>query len=192
VVLGNRGTGVHPTFEGSAVLFRGCGASTVQEWEAQCQRVHTVLAAQCRTVAGMALPGELAEQRWDMIPRCVRGTARRGFVFHPGACRCQSIKCPCRGSRYGSGEPVRTTSEAESHPRGDWPSSKAEPHPRGRLALERGGTSPEGATSPRARRRFASAVLCPSSVAEFRSRVVGPTVWWAAGATRAAGPTTGP
>jgi hypothetical protein len=55
---------------------------------------------------------------------------------------------------------------------------------RGWPALERGGTSPEGATGPRARQKFASAVPCPSSEAEFRPRVVGPTVWWAAGATR--------
>jgi hypothetical protein len=29
VVLGERGTGVRPPFEGSAVLFRGCGAPAV-------------------------------------------------------------------------------------------------------------------------------------------------------------------
>jgi hypothetical protein len=90
----------------------------------------------------------------------------------------------------GGGEPVR-------------PLSEAEPHLRGRPALERGGTSPEGATgprarrnltrggvqppSPRARREFASAVSCPSSEAEFRPRVAGPTVWWAAGTTKAVG-----
>jgi hypothetical protein len=73
---------------------------------------------------------------------------------------CQNIKCPVRGSRCGSGEPVRASSEAK-------------PHPRGRLALERGGASPEGASSPRARRSFVSAVLCPSSEAEFRPRVAG-------------------
>jgi hypothetical protein len=84
---------------------------------------------------GMASPGELAEQRWDMIPKRVRGTARRGFVFNPGACKCQNIKCPYRGSRCGGGEPVRASSEAESHPRG-------------RRVLERGGTSPEGAIGP--------------------------------------------
>jgi hypothetical protein len=43
----------------------------------------------------------------------------------------------------------------------------------GRPALERGGTSLEGASSPRARRSFVSAVLCPSSEAEFRPRVAG-------------------
>jgi hypothetical protein len=52
-------------------------------------------------------------------------------------------------------------------------SSEAETCSRGRLALERGGTSSEAASSPRARRNFISAVLCPSSEAEFRSRVAG-------------------
>jgi hypothetical protein len=60
---------------------------------------------------------------------------------------------------------------------------------RAREALERGGTLPEGATGPRARRnftrgatnprarqRFAGAVLSPSSEAEFCPRVAGPTV----------------
>jgi hypothetical protein len=63
----------------------------------------------------------------------------RGFVFDLGACRCQSIKCPSRRSRYGGGEPVGALSEAETHSRG-------------RPALERGETSPEAAPSPRARR----------------------------------------
>jgi hypothetical protein len=54
--------------------------------------------------------------------------------------------------------------------------SEAEPHPRGRPTLERGGTSPEEATDPRARRRFGSAVPRPLNEAEFRPRVAGPTV----------------
>jgi hypothetical protein len=78
----------------------------------------------------------------------------------------------------GGGEPVR-------------PSNEAEPHTGGRPALEQGGTSPEGATSPRARRKFASGLTWPSNEAEFRPRVAGPTVWWAVGATRAVGPTVG-
>jgi hypothetical protein len=41
-----------------------------------------------------------------------------GFVFDLRACRCQSIKCPGRGSRYGGGEPVGASSEAETRPRG--------------------------------------------------------------------------
>jgi hypothetical protein len=138
----------------------------------------------------------------------------RGFVFDPGAYKCQCIKCPCRGSRYGGGEPMRSSSEAGPHPRGrpalerdgtspegasgprarrnltqggDRPSSEAGPRARQRPALERGGTSPKGATVPRARRRFTSVVSCPSSEAKFRPRVAGPTVWRAAGATRAMG-----
>jgi hypothetical protein len=89
--------------------------------------------------------------------------ARRGFVFDPGAYKCQSIKCLCRGSRYGGSELVRSSSEAE-------------PHPRGRPALERGGNSPEEVTGPRARRRFAGAVPRPSSEEEFLPRVAGTTV----------------
>jgi hypothetical protein len=52
---------------------------------------------------------------------------------------------------------------------------------RGRPAPERGGTSPEGATSPRARRSFTNAAPYPSSEAEFCPRVVRPTAWWAVG-----------
>jgi hypothetical protein len=81
----------------------------------------------------------------------------RGFVSDRGACGCQSIKCLGQGSRYGGGVLVGASSEAETRPRG-------------RSALERGGTSPVGASSPRARRGFVSAALCPSSEAEFRSR----------------------
>jgi hypothetical protein len=108
----------------------------------------------------MASSGGLAEQRRDMIPRCVRGTTWHGFVFDLGACMCQDIKCFGRGSRYEGGEPARASSEAE-------------PHMRGRPALERGGTSPEGVSSPRARRSFVSAVSCPLSEAEFHPRVAG-------------------
>jgi hypothetical protein len=67
--------------------------------------------------------------------------AWRRFVFDLGACRCQNIKCSGRGSRYGGGETARDSSEAE-------------PHPRGRPALERGGDSPVGASSPRARQNL--------------------------------------
>jgi hypothetical protein len=68
------------------------------------------------------------------------------------------------------------------------PSSKAEPHPRGRPVLERGGTSLEGASSPRTRRSFVSVVPSPSSEAEFRLRGAGLTVWRATGAARSVGP----
>jgi hypothetical protein len=44
--------------------------------------------------------------------------AWRGFVFDLGACMCQSIKCLGRGSRYGGGEPVGASSEAETRSRG--------------------------------------------------------------------------
>jgi hypothetical protein len=62
-------------FEGSAVLFRGCGVPAVREWVAQCRGVDPGLTAQRRTAAGMASPGELAEQRWGVIPRRVKGVA---------------------------------------------------------------------------------------------------------------------
>jgi putative intracellular protease/amidase len=73
VVPGGHGAGVRPPFEGSAILFRGCGVSAVREWAAQCHRANTGIAAQCRTMAAMASPGELAEQRRGMIPGRVRG-----------------------------------------------------------------------------------------------------------------------
>jgi hypothetical protein len=69
IVLGGREMGVRTPFEGSAVLFRGCGARAVLEWVAQCHRADAGLTAQCRTVAGVALPGGLAEQRRDMCQR---------------------------------------------------------------------------------------------------------------------------
>jgi hypothetical protein len=65
------GVVVHLPFEGSAVLFRGCGASVVREWVAQCHGVVVDPAAQRCTVAGMAWPGELAEQCRGVIPRRV-------------------------------------------------------------------------------------------------------------------------
>jgi hypothetical protein len=68
--------GVCTSFEGSAVLFRGCGARAVLEWVAQRHGADTGLTAQCRTVAGMASLRGLAEQRRDMIPMRVKGVAR--------------------------------------------------------------------------------------------------------------------
>jgi hypothetical protein len=45
--------------------------SAVREWVAQCHGVVAGHTAQRRTVAGMASPGELAEQCRGMIPRRV-------------------------------------------------------------------------------------------------------------------------
>jgi hypothetical protein len=94
----------------------------------------------------------------------------------------RTLNTPVGGTRYGGGEPVRASSEAESHTRGrlaverggtlpvgaidprvrrnltrggDQPSSEAEPYPRGRPALERGGVSLVGRCAPRAKRSFA-------------------------------------
>jgi hypothetical protein len=68
--------GIRTPFEGSTIFFRGCGARAVLESVAQCHGVDAGLTAHCRTVAGMASPGGLAEQCRDMIPRRVRGVAR--------------------------------------------------------------------------------------------------------------------
>jgi hypothetical protein len=79
------GGDVRTPFEGSAVLFRGCGAPAVQEWVVQCHGVDTGLTAQRCTVAGMDSQGGLAKQHRDMIPGRVRGPAWRGFALDPGA-----------------------------------------------------------------------------------------------------------
>jgi hypothetical protein len=118
---------------------------------AQCHGTDTSLAALCRTMAGMASQGELAEQRQGV------SEARRGFVFDPSAYKCQSIKCPCRGVGMGGDKPVRSSSEAG-------------PHPRGRPALQRGGTSPEEAIGPRARGNLTRGGDRPSSEAEPHPR----------------------
>jgi hypothetical protein len=60
----------HP-FEGSAVLFRGCGAPAVREWVVQCRGAVADHTAQRRIVAGTAAPRELAEQCRGMMLRHV-------------------------------------------------------------------------------------------------------------------------
>jgi hypothetical protein len=127
VDLGGRGTGVRPPFERSAVLLRGCCASVVREWVAQGHGADSGLTAQCRTMVGMASPGELAEQCRDMIPRRVRGTA----------CVDSSLTRALAGVttlNVRSGEQVRGQRACEG--------------------LERGGTTREGVTGPRARRNL--------------------------------------
>jgi hypothetical protein len=69
--LHGRGVVVSLPFEGSVVLFRGCGTSAVREWVAQCHGVVADPAAQRCIVAGMASPGELAEQCRGVILRRV-------------------------------------------------------------------------------------------------------------------------
>jgi hypothetical protein len=49
--------------------FSRCGAPAVREWVAQRHGVVAGRSAHCRTVAGMASPGELAEQCRVVIPR---------------------------------------------------------------------------------------------------------------------------
>jgi hypothetical protein len=75
---------------------------------------------------------------------------------------------------------VRASSEAEPHPRVRPALERGGVSPEGASTLERGGISPEGASNPRARRGIVSTVLCPSSEAEFRPR--------GAGAVRSGGP----
>jgi hypothetical protein len=119
--------------------------STVQEWVAQCRRADTGLTAQYRTVAGMASPRGLAEQRRDLTPRHIRGTAR--------ICKCQSIKWLDRGSRYGGGVSAG---------------------PSGEVDLTRGGVSPQarrdlarGGAQPSSKANLARGGAQPSSEAEF-------------------------
>jgi hypothetical protein len=71
---------------------------------------------------------------------------------------------------------------------GSDPSSEAEIRPRGRQALERGGDSPEGASSPRARRRLRGAVPGPRARRKFTRGVPRPAVWWATTASSGRGP----
>jgi hypothetical protein len=160
--LGGHKTGAHPFFEDSVVLFRGCGARAVQKWVAQCHRADTGLTAHCRTVAGMASPGGLAKQCWDMIPRrCQRHGEDSSLTRAPALC--QNIKCSGQGSGCGSSEPVRASSEGASSPRarqslargGVQPSNEAESHPRGRPSLEQGGALSVWCRIPRAKRSFA-------------------------------------
>jgi hypothetical protein len=102
VALGERGTGIRPPFEGSAVLHRGCCAPALREWVAQCHRADLGLTAQCRTVAGMASPGGLAEQCRDMIPRRVRGTVMRGFVSDRALAGVRALNAPVVGVGTGA------------------------------------------------------------------------------------------
>jgi hypothetical protein len=168
VVPCRRESGVRSLFEGSAVLFRGCGARVVREWAAQCHGANTSLTAQCHTVAGMTSPGGLVEQRRDMIPRRCQWAAWRGFAFDPGA-RVVSDQLMLRSGEWvwewwtheslkrggdlpeGTHSPRARRSLARG---GVHPSSEVEFRPRGRPALERGRVSPEGASSPRARQSF--------------------------------------
>jgi hypothetical protein len=64
-------------FEGSAVLFRGCGAPAVQEWVVQCHGVVADHAAQCRTVAGSrgAVPERDSQARRGMDSPLTRAPA---------------------------------------------------------------------------------------------------------------------
>jgi hypothetical protein len=99
------------------------------------------------------------------FPGGVRGPVWWGFTLDLGACGVPAHLMLWSG---GTG--------AASWARGGGPtlaSSEAEFRPRGRPALERGGVSPEGAPSPRAKWSFGVAAPGPSSEAEFRPRGAG-------------------
>jgi hypothetical protein len=152
VVLCERETGGCTLFEGSTVLFRGCGVRAVREWAAQCHGVDTSLTAQCRTVAGMALPGGLAKQRRDMISkRCQRDgmSGIRSLLGCPR--RVRALNAPVGGVGAGAADPREPRAWRRPAQGGIQPSSEVETRPRGRPALERGEVSPEGASNPRAR-----------------------------------------
>jgi hypothetical protein len=70
---------------------------------------------------------------------------------------------------------------------GSGPSSEAETHPRGRQALERGGNSPEGASSPRARRKLCGAAPGPRARWRYARGVPRLAARWAAKAFWAVG-----
>jgi hypothetical protein len=120
----------------------------VPEWATQCHRIDTGLTAHSRTLLGMASQGGLVKQHRDMI---VRGPALRGFTFDPSA-------------RVASEYLILWSGERTRGPRA-WG------------GLERGGDSPEGASNPRARRRFARGGVQrgqPSSEAKIRGAAPGP------------------
>jgi hypothetical protein len=85
VVLRGCGAGAPILFEGSTVLFRGCGAPVVRGRVPQCHGVDTSLTAQHRIVAEMAAQRRgLAEQCRAGFPGGVRESAWRGFVLDLG------------------------------------------------------------------------------------------------------------
>jgi hypothetical protein len=105
VVLGGRGTCICPPVEGSAVLLRGCCASSVRELVAQCHRANPGLTAQCRTVVGMASPGGLAEQRRDMILKRVRGTTCVDLSLTWAPAGGRTLNAPVGGAGTGAASP---------------------------------------------------------------------------------------
>jgi hypothetical protein len=76
--------------------------SVVREWVAQCHGVDTGLAAPCRTVAGMASPGELAEQRRDS-QACQRRGMDSSLTRAPASIR--ALNAPVGGAGMGAASP---------------------------------------------------------------------------------------
>jgi hypothetical protein len=69
-------------FEGLTGPLRGRGELAVRGQVAQRHEADTSLAAQCRTVAGMASPRELVKQRPGVIRRRVRVVAQPAASEH--------------------------------------------------------------------------------------------------------------
>jgi hypothetical protein len=131
---------------------------------AQCHGADTGLTAQYRTLAGMASPGGLAEQHRDMIPR--RGVDSSLTRALAGV---RTLNALVGGAGAGAAGPREPRARRSLTRGGDQPLSEAKFHPRGRPALERGGTSLEGATGPRTRRNLTQGGDQPSSEAKFRA-----------------------
>jgi hypothetical protein len=108
------------------------------------------------------VPGGLAEQRQDMIPRrCQRAGVAGIRLLTQAPAVCQSIKCSGRGSGRGVTGLWRPRTRRRIARGGTRPSSEVVSCPRGRQPLEQGGEPPEG----------------------YRGRSVGGPLWflWAVG-----------
>jgi hypothetical protein len=149
LALGERGIGVRLPFEGSTVLFRGCCASAVREWVAQCHGADPGLTAQCRTVAGMASPRGLAEQRRDMIPRRVRGMACVDSFLTWAPAGVRALNALVGGAGAGAASPWEPRTRRRLARGGDQPSAdltRGGVQPSSEADLTRGGLKPSSET----------------------------------------------
>jgi hypothetical protein len=128
---------------------------SIRGWAAQRHGAYIGLTAQCYTVAGMASPRELVEQRRDAIP----GRAK------VAACvlRCQGIKCPYTGAGARATCVQVPSSEADPAQGGVYPSSEAD--------LARGGARPSSEAGL-TRGAFCCAALAGRGGHQDRGRVV--------------------
>jgi hypothetical protein len=115
--------------------FEGRDVEEVWEWAAQCQGMTPAFPHSTRTTPGMAAQFGLVEQHRDQTPRRCQRTSVAGFAFDPS-------------TRIASEHSIRYGAAGR-----EWPRARRSLM-RGARSLERGGNSPEGAPSPRVRRRF--------------------------------------